>query len=95
MDFPDRYVITALVAEDAGGDFHKTRKGGRVWLYWSPEGGGWWQWGPEGWARRFEAKDGKEYEWALRDAPRVGPWYNRPDPATIETIAVPAIVTVS
>ena len=95
MQFPDRYVIRARVAEDSRDGVWQVKKDSFVWLYWSHEGGGWWQWGPEGWARRFEAKEGREYEAALRDAPKVGPWFNKPDPATIETVAVPAIVTVS
>jgi hypothetical protein len=93
MQYPDRYVITGIVAEDA--PHVRVKKGDRVWLYWSHEGGGWWQWGSEGWARRFEQKAGREYDDAVKCAPKVGPWYSMPDPATIETVAVPAIVTVS
>jgi hypothetical protein len=90
---PDRYVITGLIAKDS--EALRVRKGDRVWLYWSPEGGGWWQWGPEGWAYRFEAKSGHQYDDAIVSAKGVGPYYNVPDPSTIETVAVPAIVTVS
>ena len=94
-EYPDRYVITALIAEDSRDGVWKKKKGDRVWLYWSPEGGGWWQWGPEGWARRFESKSGREYEAAMFSASNAGPWFNKPDPATIEAVSVPAILTVS
>lgn len=87
-EHPNRYVITALVKEGE-------KKGRRVFLYWSPEGGGWWQWNEaEGWAERFEAKAGHRFEDAVLCAPDVGPWYNRPDPETIEVREVPAIVKV-
>ena len=85
--YPDRYVITGVVAEGE-------HKGERVWIYFSEEGGGWWQWGPEGWAKRFEAKEGHKYDDALLCAPKTGPWYYRVDPARVEVRAVPAKVTV-
>lgn len=90
--YPDRFVITGLIAKDA--EALRVKKGDRVWLYWSPEGGGWWQWGPEGWAERFESKSGKTFEDAMVSATGVGPWYNVPDPETIEVLSVPAIVKV-
>lgn len=86
--YPDRYVITGVAqpgARDAGE---------RVWLYWSPEGGGWWQWGPEGWAFRFEAMEGTRFEDAMRSAEKVGPFWYWPI-GGIEARPVPAIVTVS
>lgn len=93
--YPDRYVITAIVADGR-------YKGKRVWIYWSPEGGGWWQWGPEGWAERFENTDTDKFRDAMRCATGAtwtkkscGPWYSYPDPATIEVRSVPAIVTVT
>jgi hypothetical protein len=86
-EYPDRYVITGIVAEGE-------KAGLKVWLYWDPEGGGWWQWGPEGWAERFEAKEGRRYDDAIRCAPKTGPWYYYVDPATVKTEAVPAIVKV-
>lgn len=90
--FTDRHVITALVAEGE-------HIGERVWIYWSPEGGGWWQWGPEGWAFRFDSTESDRFIDALKCAKgetwlkkSVGPWYHYPDMATIEVRAVPAIV---
>lgn len=85
--YPDRYVITGLVAKGE-------HKGERVWIYFSEEGGGWWQWGPEAWAKRFEKKEGRDFDDALLCAPKVGPWYYSVDPESIEARAVPAKVTV-
>lgn len=93
--FPDRYVITALVKEGEN-------KGRRVWLYWSPEGGGWWQWSDaEAWAFRFEATSGERFDDALLCARGTtwlksgcGPWYYFVDFSTVEVRATPAIVTV-
>lgn len=92
---PDRYIITGIIRDglkDAGE---------KVWLYWSPEGGGWWQWGPEGWAKRFAGDHGAEFEDALKCAKgetwlrdTVGPWYNKPEISTIKVERVPAIVEV-
>lgn len=95
MEYPDRYVITGIVKE---GD----RKGQKVWLYWSPEGGGWWQWSSHAsWAMRFESKDGARYEDAIRCARGTkwlengcGPWYYYVDFDTVDTESVPAIVEV-
>lgn len=93
MKYPDRYIITALVKDD-----HPTvnvAKGDRIYLYWSNEAGGWWQWSNAiGWAYRFETKSGSRFDDAMLVAAKVGPWYNYPDPATIEAINVPAIVKV-
>lgn len=97
MSYPDRYVITALVAEtsDRGREVWKVKKGDRVWLYFSEEGGGWWQWSNSPrWAYRFEEKSGRKYEDAIHCAPKAGPWFNRVDPKTIEVRAVPAIIKV-
>lgn len=96
MTYPDRYVITALVAEDSEKRHPAIdrKKGDRIWLYWTDEGGGWWQWGSEGWAYRFQSMDDKKLQEALSSAPKMGPWYNRPDPKTIEVRPVPAIVKV-
>ena len=95
MDYPDRYVITAIVADGE-------HKGERVWITWSPEGGGWWQWGPEGWAERFASTKDERFKDALRCAKgetwtkaSCGPWYYAPDLATIEAREVPARVRVT
>lgn len=95
-NYPDRYVITALIAEvaDRGNTVWDKKKGERVWLYWTEESGGWWQWGPEEWAYRFESLDSPKIQEALRSCPTMGPWYNSPDPKSIKTVPVPAIVKV-
>lgn len=93
--YPDRYVITALVKEGKN-------KGKRVWLYWSPEAGGWWQWSDaEGLAHRFEAPHGARFEDAMHSSrgstwqPNgCGPWYYFVDFDTVEAAPTPAIVTV-
>lgn len=97
MKYPDRYVITALVAEshDRGSSVWNVKKGDRVWLYWTDESGGWWQWSnAEGWAYRFQSKDDKRLSDALRSSVNMGPWFYKPDPKTIEVRPVPAIVKV-
>lgn len=94
MNYPDRYVITAIVADGQ-------HKGEHVWICWSPEGGGWWQWtNAERWAKRF-TQDDREFKGALAcakgetgDKTSCGPWYLRPDMDSIEIRAVPAIVEV-
>ena len=75
------YQVRGLIAKDEP-DLSK-KKGDEVWLYWSEEGGGWWQWGPKGWAYTFMNK--LEAEKAPKGCP--GPWYNVPDPETIEIVA--------
>lgn len=92
--YPDRYIITAKTVKDS--PTVKVEKGERIWLYWSPEGGGWWQWSKaKDWAERFPDKNGPRFKDAIACAPDVGPWFYVPDPETIETVAVPAIVTIS
>jgi hypothetical protein len=86
--YPDRYVITALVAD---GD----HKGERVYLRWAEEAGGWWYWGPEARAYRFESRSGDKFDDAVWCAQRTGrPQWYAPDLSTIEVRAVPAIVEV-
>lgn len=43
-----------------------------VWVYWSPEGGGWWSWGPKGWRTAFESED------RARKCTPDGKMYNHP-----------------
>jgi hypothetical protein len=78
------HSITGIVAEGE-------RKGERVWIYWSPEGGGWWQGGPFGWRERFSSVEDKRFKDALLCAKgegwskkTCGPWYKMADLSTIE-----------
>lgn len=56
------------------------KKDDTVWLHFSDEGGGWYQWGhyPQSWP------DGDRVMKCALAAP--GPWYNMPDPATVELV---------
>lgn len=92
---PNRYVITGIVRNGEN-------KGKKVWIHWSPEGGGWWQWGPEAWAQRFTENHGPRFEDALRTAKgenwtkdTCGPWFDKADVATVAVEEVPAIVVVT
>lgn len=89
MKYPDRLVITSVAAKSS--KFAKA--GERSWLYLSPEAGGWWQWGPEKWAYRFDENDTRLKD-AIASAPHVGPWWNYPDPESIEVKKVPVIVEI-
>ncbi len=84
---PDCFSISGKVKDGE-------HKGETVWLYWSPEGGGWWQWSSaKGCAYRFSSKDDQRFKDAWPCAKgetwlghTVGPWYYMPDIETIECV---------
>lgn len=84
----DRRIITALTSKKASDG-----PGKRIYLYWTPEAGGWWQWSTsKGWAYRFQPDQDVKLENALKEAPKMGPHFYWPEPKTIEVISVPTIV---
>ena len=98
-NYPDKYIIRSKVAEDC--PQFKIKKGDYSYLYFSPEGGGWWQWSNlEAWARRFDSATNKEIVDALQSCNPTnwcggtGPWFYKPEPHSIEVVAVPAKVKV-
>lgn len=94
-EYPDRYIITALIKDGDPEGYWRSQKGDKIYLYWTDEGGGWWQWSNAiGWAYRFQSMDDPKLAEALRSAPKMGPWFYRPDPSTIKVVPTPAIVKV-
>lgn len=81
-------VITGVVEK---GEY----KGQQVWLYWSPEGGGWWRWSEAiGWRHKFQLNGDKRFEDAWRVSKGIfngktcGPMNKQPSLKSVDVVTI-------